>query len=560
MEGIYVGKIKRSRVDKDGADLFFVDHRQDIQYFGNVIDYDETAYCLVPANDIIINNDELLKLRDEVKRLTDECTDWKTRYSKANNELFQKGLAYGTLEGVYKNEKIAGELLLKDRDALKDKVAKLETELTEIKTARNLREAYITGVEKGCESLREERDLWKRRRNSVVTDIGKSLEANGITFALKEINGEGNWDVVIDIPELNEAKKKVDDLEKKLAATKSKETYWQHTFNRAVTQAEQKGVYIGVSGNDEEYNAGVVIVDNGKANELESQVVQMEDANQKLRKRISAADEEIERLKGDNSAKAKAVIRAEYRGDAWMDEHEKLIRKYHELEQRHDAKWSAMTEALKDKGVEVIYMGEQDGKPCVDVKIPGWDDDKKWVNTFTKQCADLRADKFRLERERDELKEQCDILRKDGVLKGQQYLKLKEDLNALKKEHGRVLGEFALCRKQAEEDHKKLEELKSRTLDNVEIRLSCGDIVWTYCDGFVHVGSGISGKITADEIATGTVPKCSSCARYMHNPSRLAHDWCYVPIPEEGGSGYIRKLNKEESEGPACSNFKARKE
>lgn len=403
MEGIYVGKVKRSVINKDDVNLLFVDHRQDMHHLGEVIDYEDTAYCLVPTNDIIINNDELLKLREQVE--------------------------------------------------------KLEAELTEIKTTRTLREAYITGVEKGCESLREDRDLWKRRWNSVVTDIAKSLEANGIEFTLKEVHGNGNWDVVIDIPELNEAKKKVEDLEKKLKAAESKETflrgrkeeeedyhrYWWHTFDRAVKQAADKGIHIDVRGTDEDCNAGVVVVDNMKAEELESQVVQMEDANQKLRKRISTADEEIE-----------------------------------ELERKHDAKWSAMTEALKDKGVEVIYMGEEDGKPCVYVKVP-----------------------------------EIDILKKE------------------------------------------LETLKSRTLDNVEIRLSCGDIVWTYCDGFIHVSSGI---INADEISTGTVPKCSSCAHYMHNPSRFAHDWCYMPIPKEGGAGYIRKLNKEEAEGPACDKFEAKKE
>lgn len=261
---------------------------------------------------------------------------------------------------------------------LSNRIKQLEGELTEIKTARTLREAYITGVEKGCESLREERDRWKSRCNSVMTDISKSLAANGIEFKLKENDGEATWVFVIDIPELNEAKKKVEDLEK--------------------------------------------------------QVVQM-------------------------------------------------IVKVSDTKHEYNKKWQAMLDALKDKGVEVIYMGEQDGKPCVDVKIP-----------------------------------EIDILKKE------------------------------------------LEALKSRTLDNVEIRLSCGDIVWTYCDGFVQVSSGISGIITADEIVTGTVPKCSSCSHFMHNPSRFAHDWCYMPCPKEGGAGYIRKLNKEEAEGPACSDFKARKE
>ena len=706
MEGIYVGKVKRSVINKDDVNLLFVDHRQDIHHLSEVIDYEDTAYCLVPTNDIIINNDELLKLREQVK--------------------------------------------------------KLEAELTEIKTARTLREAYITGVEKGCESLREERDTWKRRWNSVVTDIAKSLEANGIEFTLKEVHGNGNWDVVIDIPELNEAKKKVEDLEKKLAAsksnetfwrnrkeeeedyhhywlhtfdravkqaadkgihigvrgndeecnagivvvdnmkaeelekrvvaleksnnnldqkigaadnaleywnntyndiviagknvgvkidikgkkpdsnagfvyvtnekasdlekqmvetfadlekrlaaTKSKETYWVHTFNRAVTQAEQKGVYIGVSGNDEENNAGVVIVDNGKANELESQIVQMEDANQKLRQRISAADEEIEELKSQYTSRPATGWRNTYysavemakaegvtielqdwdlkanvahlkvmnhrannlerqikrledddaaKGDHWKRNYEELteywdntykdivaagkkvgvkidlkgrkpdgnvgtvyITNEKALElayklntvRQTDDKWQAMLDALKDKGVEVIYMGEEDDKPIIDVKIPKLD--------ALKRKADARA-------------HHIDILKKE------------------------------------------LETLKSRTLDNVEVRLSCGDIVWTYCDGFVHVSSLFDATIPADEIATGhinclcknntavdaesishgTIPKCKSCANYVRG-SRSVDVFCHKPVSKEG-PGTVRRLSTEEAEAPACVDFKARKE
>lgn len=501
MEGIYVGKVKRSVINKDNVNLLFVDHRQDIHHLSDVIDYEDTAYCLVPTNDIIINNDEMLKLREQV--------------------------------------------------------SKLEKELMEIKTTRTLREAYITGVEKGCESLKEDRDLWKLRWNSVVTDIAKSLEANGIEFTLKEVHGNGNWDVVIDIPELNEAKKKVEDLETKLKAAKSNETfwrdrkeeeedyhhYWLHTFDRAVEQAADKGIHIDVRGTDEDCNAGVVVIDNVKAEELKSQVVQMEDANQKLRQRISTADEEIEELKSqytsrpatgwrntyysavekakaegvtivlqdwdlkanvahlevmnyraknletaftaiqseresldiqngslkeavdslknkikrledDNSAKAEALIGAKDRGDYWIQEHQKL-------KVKHNAKWSAMTEALKAKGVEVIYMGEENEKPIIDVKIP--------------------------------------------------------KLDALKR---------------------KADEINTR-----------------------HINCLCKNYFDAESISHGTIPKCSSCAHYMHTPSRFTHDWCYMPVPnKEGGAGYIRKLNKEEAEGPACADFKARKE
>jgi len=508
MEGIYVGKIKRSRVDEDSADLFFVDHCQDIQYFGNVIDYDKTAYCLVPSDDIIINNDEILKLRDEVKRLTDECNEWKVRYSTVNNKLFQKDLAYGTLETAYKNEKIAGEMLLKDRDALKEQVEKLDGELTKINTALTLREAYI--------------------KDSIVTNFTKTLSANGIEFKLKEINGEGNWDVTIDIPKLNEAEAKVSELEKKLAAAKSNETfwrdrkeekenclyYWLHTYDRVVKQAADKGIHIGVCGNDEECNAGLVVVDNVKASELLADKFELEEINQKLRKRISAADERIKDLEKQVGQMGNA--------------NKKLIKR-----------WSAMTEALKEKGVEALYEGEEDGKPNIDIKIPGWEADKEWVTKFSKQCADLRGDKFRLYRERDELK---------------------AELNDLKKEHSRILGEFALCRKQAECDHKKLEELKSKKVATCTMEAGADGrlkFIYTYANGHTEAANIDGSPIDTESISCGTIPKCSSCAHYMHNPSRYTHDWCYKPVHnKEGGAGYIRKLNKEEAEGPACSDFK----
>lgn len=282
MEGIFLGKIDQTAFEPRSISLSFrTKHLDQHVEVRKELDYD-CDYMLVKADDVIKTNDELLRLREEVKEWDDECNEWKKRYAKVNNELFQKGLAYSTLETAYKNEKIAGEMLLKDRDALKEKVEKLEAELTEIKTARTLREAYVTGVEKGCESLREERDTWKRRFDiadkenqaledqkkrlsdvavywnnrftSVMTDFGKVLEANGVTFAVKNIDNDGNWDVSIDIPELTEAKAKVADLEKKVKVAESKETYWRdrkeeeedchhywlHTFERAVKKQQRK--------------------------------------------------------------------------------------------------------------------------------------------------------------------------------------------------------------------------------------------------------------------------------------------------------------------------------
>lgn len=584
MEGIYVGKVKRSRADKDSVDLSFVDHRQDVEYFGKVIDYDDTAYCLVTSDDCIINNDELLKLRDEVKAL-------KTKNSmlEAANADQAKNFLAMTKSRDYFEEK--ADSVEKKYEELVAEHTKLQAELMEIKTYRNLREAYIAGVEKGCESLREERDYWKDRFGSVVTDVRKVLESNGVEFTVKAIDGN-KWNVGIDIPELNEAKAKVADLEKKLADSKSKEEYWRdrkeeeedyhhywlHTYDRVVKQAADKGIHIDVRGTDEDCNAGVVVVDNVKATDLEKQVVQMEDANQKLRKRISAADEDIEKLKNregiaywrntyysavekakeegvtivmqgmdldanvahlkvtnhraagferqikrleyDNSAKSEALVNAKDRGDYWLRECGLKNNMYQELEAKHDAKWSAMLQALKDKGVEVIYMDEEDGKPIVDVKISGL----------------------------GELKEQCDILRKDGVLKRQQCLKLTEDLNALKKEYGRVLSELA--------------DLKSKTIAEAryEWKPNCFTLIYTMCDGSDQTFCMDSSEaISATAISCGTVPKCSSCVYYMHNPSRFAHDWCYKPVSKER-TGTIRRLSKEEAEGPACSDFKARKE
>ena len=555
MEGIYVGSVTKGFIDKNIAILTFKDHHQDIGHLDCVIEDDDTTYCLVPSDDIIFNNTELLELRK--------------------------------------------------------KVAELE----------------------------KDRDYWKDRFGSVVTDVSKVLESNGVELTLKTIDGN-KWNVGIDIPELNEARAKVADLEKKLKVAEEKETYWRdrkeeeedhhhywlHTFDRAVKQAAEKRIHIGVRGNDEECNSGIVVVDNmkaedlekqvvalektnkildqkigacdnaleywnntyndiviaakkagvkidikgkkpdmnagfvyvtnEKAEDLEKQVVQMEDANQKLRQRISSADEEIEKLKkrdiskvalywrdtyytavekakaegviivmqgmdldrnvahikvvnhrtanlerqikrleDDNSAKAEAVVAAKNRGDVWMREFNELTLNYHILEKKHDEKWSAMMKALKDKGVEVLYMGEQDDKPIIDIKVPA-----------------------------------IDILRKDYIVRGQAIDDLKKELEAL----------------------------KSRTLDNVEIRLNCGDIIWTYCDGFTKLSSMFDATIPADQISTGTVPKCSSCAYYVSG-SRWAHIWCHKPVSKEG-PGTIRRLSTEEAEGPACVDFKARKE
>lgn len=432
---------------------------------------------------------------------------------------------------------------------------------------------------------------------------------------------------------LNEAKAKVADLEKKLAAAKSNENYWRdrkeeeedhhhywlHTFDRAVKQAAEKDIHIGVRGTDEDCNAGIVTIDNMKAEELEKQVAQMEDANQKLRQRISEADERIEDLESQvkattfandtldsfssaltndyNSLKAEKedlynqnqtlgfeLSKQKSATEYWRNTYYEIVEKVQDfgvsvdyvgcdsdnncallhITNHNNQKWQAMLNALKAKSIEVIYMGEEDGKPIVDVKIPGWEMDKQWVKRFSKRCADLRADKFGLESERDELKEQCDILRKDGVLKGQQCLELKADLNGLKKEYGRVLSEFALCRKQAEEDHKKLEELKSKKVTACTVDVGADGqwkFIYTYMDGHnepAHINCLCKNYLDPENISCGTIPKCSSCDNYVRG-SRSVDVFCHKPVSKEG-PGIVRRLSTEESEGPACSDFKARKE
>ena len=491
MEGIFLGQAVDGVFSIDKTKLTF-EHERRTHESHSAIRYSDCDYVLVESDDVIKTNDELLKLRE--------------------------------------------------------KVSELEEELTKIKTTRNLREAYIAGVEKGCESLREERDYWKDRFGSVVIDVSKVLESNGVEFTVKAIDGN-KWNVGIDIPELNEAKKKVEDLEKKLKAAKSNEAYWRdrkeeeedyhhywlHTFDRVVKQAAEKGIHIGVRGNDEECNAGVVVVDNMKAEELEKRVVTLEKTNKNLNQKIGAADNALEywnNTYNDIVIAGKNVgVKIDIKGKkpdsnagfvyVTNETGLGLAYKLSDMKHRHDEKWQAMLNALKAKGVEVIYMGEGDSKPIIDVKIP-----------------------------------EIDILRKDGALKGQQCLKLKADLNDLKKEYGRVLSELA--------------ELKSKTVAEAryEWKPDCFTLIYTMCDGSKqtadtdlshgHINCLCKNYIDAESVSHGTVPKCSSCGHFMHNPSRFAHDWCYMPIPKEGGAGYIRKLNKEEAEGPACSDYKAK--
>jgi len=255
--------------------------------------------------------EDLKKQAEQIEELEKDRDYWKDRYAKANNELFQKDLAYVALEEAYKKEKAAGEVLLKDRDI-----------------------AYITGVEKSCESLKEERDAWKRRfdkadkmvadlkkenqtltdrnseldkeldriRNLSIDSISKALLPFGVHVGLVNPKGPGTFELDVDIPELTEAKKKIKRLED-------------------------------------------------------------------------------------------ALILAKDRGDYWCREHGVKTREYQKLERKHDTKWSAMLQALKEKGVEVLYMGEEDGKPNIDVKIPAIGDLKKELDDLkSKTVAEVRCE------------------------------------------------------------------------------------------------------------------------------------------------------------------------
>lgn len=571
MEGIFLGKIDQTAFEPRSISLSFrTKHLDQHVEVRKELDYD-CDYVLVKVDDVITTNDELLKLREKVK--------------------------------------------------------KLEAELMEVKTARTLREAYITGVEKGCESLREERDRWKRRWNSVVTDISKSLAANGVEFKLKENDGEATWVFVIDIPELNEAKKKVEDLETKLAASKSNETYWRdrkeeeedyhhywhYTFDRAVKQAAEKGVYIAIAGKDDDCNAGIVVVENKKTADLESQVVQMEDANQKLRKRISAADEELEAAtkRGDywksehddlaeywdNTYKdmvacgAKVGVKIEFKGDKSDSNagkihitNEKTLELAYELNnviQKQDKKWQAMTEALKAKGIEVIYMGEENEKPIVDVKIPKLDElqkdfedlNAKYINRGSKiECLelDLRDSKNKDNKyeklfiEATNMKDYWYSTYYEAVRQSwNQGVSIRINRANLKDNVGIV----QVNNERAEELKKELEELKSKKVATCTLEAGADGgltFVYAYMDGHneaAHINRLCKNLVAVDaeSLSHGTVPKCSSCAHYMHKGEPFANRWCYKAVHKEGPK-FIRRLSTEEAEGPACSDFKARKE
>ena len=139
------------------------------------------------------------------------------------------------------------------------------------------------------------------------------------------------------------------------------------------------------------------------------------------KERIDELEVKCGRLEQDNGIKADAVVAAKDRGDYWKDRHYKLDKEFNLLKQGHDRlqcirqeleedlakkteefyflkqkydvifdagnlhrdeciklrdkveqlrdRWDAMYTSLKEKGVKVLYLGDVDGQPVIDVKF-----------------------------------------------------------------------------------------------------------------------------------------------------------------------------------------------
>lgn len=198
--------------------------------------------------------------------------------------------------------------------------------------------------------------------------------------------------------------------------------------------------------------------------------------------------------------------------------------------------------------------------------------DKKLCEVYMETNATLYSGAYSLiaiGKELEDLKkqaEQMEELEKENQALKDRNGELEKDRDYWKTRFCSVVADFSdipelkSAKKKIAELEKELKDLKSKTIAEVryEWHSDCFSVIYTKCDGTKEVvGMDLAGDIDATSISCGTIPKCSSCVHHMHNPSRFTHDWCYIP---KGGSGYIRKLSKEESEGPACSDFKARKE
>ena len=106
--------------------------------------------------------------------------------------------------------------------------------------------------------------------------------------------------------------------------------------------------------------------------------------------------EQMEELEKENQAlKDRLEQELSFMGDSYTKSIEKSRNYWEErckfFETKHEAKWSAMLQTLKEKGVEVIYMGEEGGKPIIDVKIPEIGDLRKELEELkSKNIAEVR--------------------------------------------------------------------------------------------------------------------------------------------------------------------------
>lgn len=269
-------------------------------------------YVLCHAGDIIKAQDEIMKLKDQVKELEGQLADTKEKSDKILYETYMETSAalYESANKLIFIDKVFTDLKKENQD-LKERNEELEKSFdASIKNASFWHDKE-KNVEEQLENLKKDRDYWKDRFCSVVTDVSKTLSANGVEFTVKAIDGN-KWNVGIDIPELNEMKSENELLKTKVDA--------------------------------------------------------LEKENQSLKDRL---DQELSFM-GDSYTKSIEKSR-----DYW-EERCKIF------EAKHEAKWSAMLQALKEKGVEVLYMGKEGVKPIIDVKIPE-------VGDLRKELEDLKS-------------------------------------------------------------------------------------------------------------------------------------------------------------------------
>lgn len=138
--------------------------------------------------------------------------------------------------------------------------------------------------------------------------------------------------------------------------------------------------------------------------------------------RIDELEVKCDRLEQDNGIKADALIAAKDRGDYWKHKYHDMEREFNLLKQKYDVifdagnlhrdeciklrdkveklgdRWDAMYASLKERGVKVLYLGDVDGYPVIDVKFADErhlystqnKKDKEEIEKLTAEVADLR--------------------------------------------------------------------------------------------------------------------------------------------------------------------------